>query len=80
MRYQSSLQAGILVATPSSEHNASNGTKWNNIYQLWSGMSMGHSVAVKAIDGVKNALSITIPKGTGVHRRMSILKLKMDIV
>jgi len=34
------------------------------------GMSLGHTVAVKAIEGVKNALSITIPLGTGVHRRM----------
>lgn len=34
------------------------------------GMSMGHSVAVKAIDGVKDALSMTIPLGTGIHRRM----------
>lgn len=34
------------------------------------GMSMGHTVAVKAIDGVKNALSMTIPLGTSVHRRM----------
>lgn len=34
------------------------------------GMSMGHSVAVKTIEGVKDALSITIPKGTGLHRRM----------
>ena len=34
------------------------------------GMSMGHTVAVKAINGVKNALSMTIPLGTGVHRRM----------
>ena len=34
------------------------------------GMSMGHTVAVKAIDGVKNALSVTIPTGTGIHRRM----------
>ena len=34
------------------------------------GMSMGHTVAVKAIDGVKAALSMTIPTGTGVHRRM----------
>ena len=39
------------------------------------GMSMGHSVAVKAIDGVKNALSITIPKGTGVHRRMVYIEI-----
>ena len=34
------------------------------------GMSMGHSVAVKAIEGVKDALSVTIPTGTGIHRRM----------
>lgn len=34
------------------------------------GMSMGHSVAVKAIDGVLDALSMTIPTGTGIHRRI----------
>lgn len=34
------------------------------------GMSMGHSVAVKAIPGVENALSMTIPLGTGIHRRL----------
>ena len=34
------------------------------------GMSMGHTVAVKAIPGVKDALSMTIPLGTGIHRRM----------
>ena len=34
------------------------------------GMSMGHSVAVKAIEGVKAALSITVPLGSGMHRRM----------
>ena len=34
------------------------------------GMSMGHTAAVKAITGVKNALSVTIPLGTGIHRRM----------
>ncbi|HCF48653.1 MAG TPA: diaminopimelate dehydrogenase [Syntrophomonas sp.] len=34
------------------------------------GMSMGHSVAVKSVPGVENALSMTIPLGTGVHRRM----------
>ncbi len=39
------------------------------------GMSMGHTVAVKAIDGVKNALSMTIPLGTGVHRRMVYVEL-----
>ena len=40
------------------------------------GMSMGHTVAVKAIDGVKNALSMTIPLGTGIHRRMVYIELE----
>ena len=40
------------------------------------GMSMGHTVAVKAVEGVKKALSMTIPKGTGIHRRMVYIELK----
>lgn len=40
------------------------------------GMSMGHTVAVKAIEGVKAALSMTIPAGTGVHRRMVYIELE----
>lgn len=40
------------------------------------GMSMGHSVAAKAIDGVKDALSMTIPVGTGIHRRMVYVELE----
>lgn len=40
------------------------------------GRSMGHSVAAKAIDGVKDALSMTIPLGTGVHRRMVYVELE----
>lgn len=39
------------------------------------GMSMGHTVAVKAIEGVRNALSMTIPTGTGIHRRMVYVEL-----
>ena len=39
-------------------------------------MSMGHTVAVKAVDGVKAALSMTIPTGTGIHRRMVYVELK----
>ena len=39
------------------------------------GMSMGHTVAVKAIEGVKSALSMTIPVGTGIHRRMVYVEL-----
>ncbi|MDD3108257.1 MAG: diaminopimelate dehydrogenase [Alistipes sp.] len=40
------------------------------------GMSMGHTVAVKAVEGVKAALSMTIPTGTGIHRRMVYVELK----
>ena len=39
------------------------------------GMSMGHSVAVRAIKGVENAISMTIPAGAGVHRRMVYVQL-----
>ena len=39
------------------------------------GMSMGHTVAVKAVPGVKAALSMTIPTGTGIHRRMVYIEL-----
>ncbi|MDH6309771.1 diaminopimelate dehydrogenase [Dysgonomonas sp. PFB1-18] len=40
------------------------------------GMSMGHTVAVKAIKGVKAALSMTIPLGTGIHRRMVYIEVE----
>ena len=40
------------------------------------GRSMGHTVAVKAIAGVKDALSMTIPLGTGIHRRMVYVELE----
>jgi len=40
------------------------------------GMSMGHTVAVKAIEGVKAALSMTIPIGTGIHRRMVYIEVE----
>ena len=40
------------------------------------GRSMGHSVAVRAIPGVKDALSMTIPVGTGIHRRMVYVELE----
>ena len=33
------------------------------------GMSMGHSVAAKSVDGVKDAVSITYPMGKGKHTR-----------
>jgi diaminopimelate dehydrogenase len=40
------------------------------------GMSMGHTVAAKAVAGVKSALSITIPTGTGIHRRMVYVEIE----
>lgn len=39
------------------------------------GMSMGHSVCVRSKDGVKEALSVTIPTGQGIHRRMVYVEL-----
>lgn len=40
------------------------------------GMSMGHTVCVKSKPGVKEALSVTIPVGTGIHRRMVYVELE----
>ena len=40
------------------------------------GMSMGHSVAAKSKEGVKRALSMTIPTGTGIHRRMVYIEVE----
>ncbi|HBG44075.1 MAG TPA: diaminopimelate dehydrogenase, partial [Firmicutes bacterium] len=42
------------------------------------GMSMGHSTVVRTMPGVKEALSMTIPLGTGVHRRMVYVELEPD--
>lgn len=40
------------------------------------GMSMGHSVCVRGKKGVKNALSVTIPLGESIHRRMVYVELE----
>ena len=40
------------------------------------GMSMGHSVCVRSKAGVKDALSMTIPVGEGIHRRMVYVELE----
>lgn len=40
------------------------------------GMSMGHTVAVKAIQGVKDAISMTAPKGMGLHKRIVYIELE----
>lgn len=52
---------------------APNGITYTN---FGPGRSMGHSVAVKAIEGVRDALSMTIPLGTGIHRRMVYVELE----
>jgi len=39
------------------------------------GMSMGHTTAVKAVPGVKDAIAMTYPKGQGVHRRIVYVEL-----
>ena len=43
------------------------------------GMSMGHSVCVRSKAGVKNALSMTIPLGEGIHRRMVYVELEEGV-
>lgn len=43
------------------------------------GMSMGHTVCVKSKPGVKNALSMTMPKGDGMHRRMVYVELESGV-
>jgi diaminopimelate dehydrogenase len=40
------------------------------------GMSMGHTCAVKEINGIKDALSITVPIGMGIHKRMVYVELE----
>lgn len=43
------------------------------------GRSMGHSVCVRSKKGVKDALSMTIPVGEGIHRRMVYVELEDGI-
>jgi diaminopimelate dehydrogenase len=57
------------------EASAPNGLTYTN---FGPGMSMGHTVAVKAVPGVKAALSMTIPLGTGIHRRMVYIEVEKD--
>lgn len=40
------------------------------------GMSMGHTVAAKSKTGVEKAISLTVPLGSGVHRRMVYVQMK----
>jgi len=43
------------------------------------GRSMGHSVCVRSKEGVKDALSMTIPVGEGIHRRMVYVELEEGV-
>lgn len=52
---------------------APNGLTYTN---FGPGMSMGHSVCVRSKKGVKDALSVTIPLGEGIHRRMVYVELE----
>lgn len=40
------------------------------------GLSMGHSTVVRGFAGVKDGISITVPAGTGVHRRLVYVELE----
>ena len=40
------------------------------------GMSMGHSVVARSKEGVKDAISITLPAGAGAHKRIVYVELK----
>ncbi len=40
------------------------------------GMSMGHSVAARAVEGVKDAIAFTVPLGNGEHTRIVYTVLK----
>lgn len=40
------------------------------------GMSMGHTVVAKSKTGVEDALSMTMPLGDGIHRRLVYLQMK----
>lgn len=42
------------------------------------GRSMGHTVCAKSKPGVRDALSMTIPLGTGIHRRMVYVELEPE--
>lgn len=52
---------------------APRGITYNN---FGPGMSLGHTVVVKEIEGVKDAISMTIPEGTGLHKRLVYVQLE----
>lgn len=52
---------------------APKGLTWTN---FGPGMSMGHSVVARSKKGVKNALSMTMPQGAGIHSRLVYVELE----
>jgi len=44
------------------------------------GLSMGHSVVVRAVKGVRDGISITVPAGMGIHRRMVYIQIEPGAV
>lgn len=52
---------------------APKGLSWTN---FGPGMSMGHSVVARSKKGVKNALSMTMPQGAGIHSRLVYVELE----
>ncbi|HYF95408.1 MAG TPA: diaminopimelate dehydrogenase [Symbiobacteriaceae bacterium] len=40
------------------------------------GVSLGHSVAARAVPGVRDAMSVTVPMGSGLHRRVVYVALE----
>ena len=61
------------VSIISMESLAPKGLTYTN---FGTGRSMGHSVCVRSKKGVKDALSMTIPVGEGIHRRMVYVELE----
>lgn len=55
------------------ESLAPKGISWTN---FGPGMSMGHSVVARSKKGVKNALSMTMPQGAGIHSRLVYVELE----
>ncbi len=53
-----------------------NGVSTTTFGGVRGGRSMGHTVAVKAIEGVKDAVSLTLPNGAGKQKRQVYVELE----
>ncbi|HYG58270.1 MAG TPA: diaminopimelate dehydrogenase [Symbiobacteriaceae bacterium] len=43
------------------------------------GVSLGHSVAARAVPGIRDAMSVTVPLGSGLHRRVVYVVLEPGV-